>query len=384
MKKVTNKMEYDEIIDKVRESVEWYDKRNFDNRIYNVVLDNGEKLRICFSHNSLAHLLGIDTEYLKSTGVFPKDSYDILKSICNDSYRLYSMVQQGNLTYDSFISNYIYEKLEGFQSICGIDLYNIEFVCKYSKEYSYITGHPQLEADYYIGYKTNNGLHIIGLKRNGNYYYPMTNRYVDFNDEETMKFLKQMLENQAITMPTKSDIYFRETNSNSRSLYLDYNKKASKIRLLNSYAKKYNAVVDVSCGYSYVIEKLLSQFNSKNLLFPALECIFEKVSKRLKINVLEIEMEYGELPEDIISLIDAYNDALSVDINAALDEHTQNMIKERDRLSEENKRHLEELQTLRKELIEAKSAIETLREENSNYQKREEETISAMKRIYQL
>lgn len=67
----------------------------------------------------------------------------------------------------------------------------MDFACKYSKEYSYVTGHPQFEADYYIGYKANNGLFVIGLKKNGNYYYPMTNRYINFNDEEMMKFLRQ-------------------------------------------------------------------------------------------------------------------------------------------------------------------------------------------------
>lgn len=63
-----------------------------------------------FTHNTIAHLLGIDTEYLKSTGQFTKDSYDILKLICNDSYRLYNMVNQGHLTYESFISDYAQEK----------------------------------------------------------------------------------------------------------------------------------------------------------------------------------------------------------------------------------------------------------------------------------
>ena len=183
MKKIKNKSDYDLLIEKIAENVDWYEKRNFDDRVYNLTLDNGERLKICFTHNTIAHLLGIKTEYLKSTGQFPKDSYDILKLVFKDSYRLYNMICQGHLTYDSFVSDYAYEKLEGFQSICGVDLYNMEFACKYSKEYSYVTGHPQLEADYYIGYKSNNGLYIIGLKKNGNYYYPMTNRYIDYSDE---------------------------------------------------------------------------------------------------------------------------------------------------------------------------------------------------------
>lgn len=372
MKKIKNKSDYDLLIEKIAENVDWYEKRNFDDRVYNLTLDNGERLKICFTHNTIAHLLGIKTEYLKSTGQFPKDSYDILKLVFKDSYRLYNMICQGHLTYDSFVSDYAYEKLEGFQNICGIDLYNMEFACKYSKEYSYVTGHPQLEADYYIGYKSNNGLYIIGLKKNGNYYYPMTNRYIDYSDEESMKFLKQMLENQKITMPTMSSIYFKENNSYSRNIYMDYQKKASKIRVLNNYAKEYNATVDVSSGYSHVIEKLLKQYDSKNILFPALKSIFEKVSKRVIIDVTDIELEFGELPEDILYLIDSYNESLNVDISAALDEHTKTVMSERDRLSEENQGHIKELEELRAEVLSIKALNAQLQTENNEYREREE------------
>lgn len=384
MKKITKKNDYDELIEKIRENVEWYETRNFDDRVYNLTLDNGEKLKICFTHNTIAHLLGINTEYLKATGVFPKDSYDILKLVYNDSYRLYNMVNQGSLTYDSFISDYAMEKLEGFQNICGIDLYNMEFICQYSKEYSYLTGHSQLEADYYIGYRGINNLYIIGLKKNGQYYYPMTNRYIDFNDEETMKFLNQMLANQKLTMPTKSSIFFRETETYSKTLFVDYQKKSTKIKTINNYAKKYNAIVDVSSGYGYIIEKLLQQFDSKNVLFPALKGIFEKVTQRTKIDITDIELEYGELPEDILLLIDDYNNSLNIDISAALDEHTKSVQEENAHLKNEKQKHIEELEMLRRELLEAKSMVETLSQENSEYKLREEEIVSAMKRIYHL
>lgn len=384
MKKITNKNQYDELITKINENINWYERKNFDDKVYNLTLDNGEKLKIIFSHNTIAHLLGIDTEYLKTTGQFCKDSFDILKMVCNDSYRLYNMVSHGHLTYDSFISDYTEEKLEGFQNICGVDLDNIDFVCKYSKEYSYVTGHPQLEADYYIGYKTNNGLFVIGLKKNGSYYYPMTNRYLDNDDKETVKFLQQMLENQKITMPTMSSIYFKETNSYSRTLFLKYNRKATKIRILNNYAKNYGATIDVSNGYSHAIEKLLQQFDAKDVLFPALEQIFKKVTKRVRINVTDIELEFGELPEEILRLIDDYNESLNTDISAAVDEHTKMVEDENKDLKEQRKRHLEELEALKQELLEAKSIIQTLEQENTEYKRREEETISVMKRIYSI
>ena len=157
-----------------------------------------------------------------------------------------------------------------------------------------------------------------------------------------------------------------------------------KLRTINNYAKKYNSSVDVSVGYSYVLEKLLKQFDSKNVLFPALKSIFEKVSKRIRIDLTDIELEFGELPEDILVLIDSYNSSLSVDISAAVDEHTKSVEEENKKLKESNSRHLEDLEELKRQLLEAKITITSLQSENSEYKQREEETVSVMKRIYNL
>lgn len=384
MKKITSKKEYDMLIEKATENLNWYEKNNFDGKVYILTLDNGDKIKISFDHSAVAHLLGFNTEYLKSTGVFPKNSYDILKMICNDSYRLYNMVIRGNLTYDSFISDYAEEKIDSFKNICGVNLYSIDFICKYSKEYSYITGYPQLEADYYIGYKIGNILHVIGLIKNGEYYYPMTNRYIDFKDKEEMEFLKQLLENQVITMPVSSNIYFRKGNTHSNTIYLYDQKKPQKIKTLKEYSKEYNATVDVSGGYEYAIEKLLKQYDSKNTTTPLLNKIFESIERRLYINIKEIENEFDNIPDDILELINRYNQSVSIDVTAALDEHTRKVEEENSYLTSEKQRHIEELKELKRQLEEAKKTIETLKEENLVYQTRETETVEAMKRIYHL
>ena len=136
MKRITNRSEFDELIGGISECLDWHYREKFAERSYNLRLDNGEDLRIVFNNNTLAHLLGINTEYLKATGLFKGSSYEILRMICNDSYRLYNMIRQGHLTFENFISDFAFDKVKGFKNICGIDLYNIEFICKYSKESS--------------------------------------------------------------------------------------------------------------------------------------------------------------------------------------------------------------------------------------------------------
>lgn len=381
MKKISNKVEFDELIDKISECMKWHDRINFEDKVYNLLLDNGEELRIVFSNSSLAHLLGVDTEYLKTTGLFKGNSYDILKMVCNDSYRLYSMVRGGHLTFDNFISDFALEKVNGFRNVCGIDLYNIEFICKYSKENSYITGHQQLEGDYYIAYKTENGLFIIGLKKNGDYYYPMTNRFIDLNDEKSKKFLNVLLNNQCITMATYSYLYFKNTNGKSNKIYVDYIKKAHVIRKLKEYANNYGSIVDVSTGYGYIIEKLLQKFESNSNIYPILNKIFEYIGKRVKINIDKLEKEFGKLPDEMLVLINTYNDSLSADISSALGEYTKEVTRERDQLKEENRKNIEELERLKEELLAVKSLNEKLQMENAEYNAGYKEIEGTIRRV---
>lgn len=390
MQKIRNKAEYDDLIADISECLEWYERKGIevndyssqDKRkklqiIYNLTLDNGDKLRLAFTHNNIAHLLGVDTEYLKTTGLFKGDSYSILKEVCNDSYRLYSMVKDGHMIYDNFISDFAYEKVQGFKNICGIDLYNIEFICKYSKDNSYITGYQQLEGDYYIAYRADNGLFIIGFKKNDNYYYPMTNRYINFEDEQSVAFLNTLLTNQSITMPSMSSLYFVNNDSYSKTMYVDYTKKAKMIRSLMQYNQKYNVYVDVSSGYSFVLEKLLKKFNENDNMYPICNKMFEYIQNRVSIDVKELEREFGIIPDDMKTIIDGYNSSLSKDLSAALDEHTKMIMSERDRLSEENQRHIKELEELKRQLLDAQTLISQLRIENEGYRERE----SSIKRI---
>ena len=75
---------------------------------------------------------------------------------------------------------------------------------------------------------------------------------------------------------------------------------------------------------------------------------------------------------------------ITQDVLKSFDEIKKNIQEENAHLKNEKQKQLEELETLKKELLEAKSMIETLRQENSEYKEKEEETINAMKRIYRL
>jgi len=212
----------------------------------------------------------------------------------------------------------------------------------------------------------------------------MTNRYIGFEDEEEMEFLKQLLENQVITMPVSSEIYFRKTDTSSNKIYLYDQKKPQKIKTLKEYAKTYKATVDVSSGYAYAVEKLLKQYNSSDAKIPLLNKVFESVVERLLVNIGECEREFGVIPEDILELINKYNPSLLKDISVALDKHTRTVEEDNAYLMSENQKHLQELEELKRQLLETKNTIAILEQQNLEYKCREEETVEVMKRIYHL
>ena len=209
------------------------------------------------------------------------------------------------------------------------------------------------------------------------YYTTMTNRYIDFKNEESMEFLRVLLTNQTITMPTYVNLFFKNTKTYGKNIYMDYIKKAHVIRQLKQYSNNYDAIIDVGVGYGYVIEKLLKKFEANSNVYPMLNIMFSYITKRVKINVKKLENNFGILPEEILALIESYNNSLDVSIEEALDEQTRSITSERDRLREENTRHIQELEAAKAELLRAQALIEQLQQENIGYRERE----SSIKRI---
>jgi len=366
MKRITNRSEFDELIEKISKCLEYFERNKFNDKVYNLLLDNGERLKIVFDNNNLAHLLGIDTEYLKTTGLFKGKSYEILKQICNDSYRLYTMIKEGHIVFENFISDFAWKKVESFEKICGINLNDMEFVCQYKRENSYITGSEHLEGDYYIAYKSDNGLIIVGFKKNDEFYYPMTNRVIDYEMGENKSFLNKLLAKQSITMATYANYNYRNmeglTTSNRNNIYLDYNRKSLVIRNLLELGEEYNCNVDVSVGYSFVIDKLLSKFDSNKKIYLAFQIAFEYILKHSKINIRKVKNHCGDLPDEIISLMEEYNKTIggkTIDFDDEPDEKTS--------------KDIAELEMLKKQLLEQTSRIQELEQLNAQYQKRKTE-----------
>ena len=67
-----NIVKYNEIIDKINERVNWFERLDIKNNRVDMYLGNGDILNIRFPEASIAHLLGINLSYLNMTNKFRK------------------------------------------------------------------------------------------------------------------------------------------------------------------------------------------------------------------------------------------------------------------------------------------------------------------------
>ena len=306
--------EYIDLIDKIENCLNWFKRKDIDYNRYKMYLSNGEMIEIDYNLNCLPHLLGIDTNFLRSTGLFKGKAIDILESIIDDSNFLYNQFKNGHISQNQVFSKYIDKKSNNFYNICEINIFDIEFIAKYESSNSYISGNQKLDGDYYIAYKKDDLISIMGLKLNDNrLYQPITNLEFDKYSEEYDKFLKQLLPHQSLTC-------VRILNKNSinpdgtierKKFYYNTKDKITKIKKLDRYAENYNCHVTTNTDNIFYITKVDNLYDEKNKLFEILSIITEAINSKSFIDAIKLETKYENLGESLLNLISAHNNSLS-------------------------------------------------------------------------
>ena len=168
-----------DILDNVENCLNWYLDNNISNTRYKLLLSNDEKIEIDLSERALPHLLGINIDFLRSTGHYTGGASSILYDILESPNLLFAHIRDGHMQENQIFSKHIDKKLANFKYACSLNVFNIEFIAKYESTKSYITGEEKLEGDYYIAIRdkiNKDKISIIGLKLNkSGLYQPMTN-----------------------------------------------------------------------------------------------------------------------------------------------------------------------------------------------------------------
>lgn len=293
----------------ISENIEYYEATGIENRKSLVFLANGDKINYNVPKNSIAHLLGINTAYLISTGIFKeKDSYKILKKMCDEEYYLWNNISKGVVDPNKLFSKHIKKKLEIFKENIKINTYKSEFVCKYKKERTYGLDVDENDYDYIICQKNDeNDFMLLGLANNNGKSVPQTSQF--FNEiNEFKNCLNQLIKNQDLTFITGISLR-NNTIDYEKNFNMSNDTKILKFKTLKRYSKKFNSTIDVTKEYEYILEKKLE--TSKNY-FESKQ-YYNKVSECISNNKIITEKDLGikdflELDEELINIVEAFND----------------------------------------------------------------------------
>ena len=382
--------EYNKMVEKMEQCFGDYNRKNFEDNKFNLSLANGDYITIRVPKNNVAHLLGLNVDYLKASGLFKKNlnSYDFLEYFFENSYGVKKQIENGNLKYESVFSDYMKEKLDAFSYNINIRTDDMYCIIKYDKEKTYQVEKVAEISDYYIIRKNpkNYGYYILGLVQsdyNPNVYVPSTSRmYTNHSDFEN--FMERLAFKQEITYPyiMKVDNYEKEYQG---SFILKTDEKINLLDKVTKIAKKYFASAVVANDFSFTLRKSNLQYTNNNNVMNILKLLSENIKSG---NVLEqnvINSLYGkiELPQDVTDLIDTCNNVVcSMDMNVGATNSSYSS------LNDENISLKKELESLKAEVINYQNELKKsedkcklLEEQNISYEEQSKIIEEAYEKI---
>lgn len=304
--------ELEDLFNKINEIINFIEKTNYSYRRQQIYFSNGEKITISTPNESIAHLIGINLDYLRSTRIYKnKNSFELLKEMSENAYTIYQAACKGIINYDKLFSKYILNKIEGFHQNIKIDTNDIEVVCKYNSEKNYTSGDLTEKYDYIIVKRYSNGkIGILGLVNNDYTYAPMSNQlYNSF--QEAKENLEKYLKNQEITLINGLNLY--DINSDYQSkFHPTINSKLEKFNILKKYKHIFNCSIDISGEYEFYIDKLVTRRETDYKDNDIIETIVESISKGKLI-------ENESIDSSLKPIIDTFNDYLCSNIASSSD-----------------------------------------------------------------
>ena len=336
----------------------WVDLSKRKQTIY---LSNSDVISYNISRNNLAHLLGINTEYLISKGIYDKNltSFDILERIVRNSSTLYAKHEQGIIDLRKVISPYIKEKIVAFETNSFINFNHISLICKYDNSRSY-----GFNDDYDISYMIIQEIDdkyyllIISVDENGQFVPVSSQFYNSYN--ELSDSLSDKIINQEFLLATGMTI--KQGYQDAKRLWLNQEARKNKLNKLKDLSKDFNCIPNVLHDYLYSQKILFNSKLEKNINNDVLLEISSLMKKRKPIYLSEMK-KGNYVTDEIKCMIDAYNDSL-FDNNLFDEDKTFSSIKK------ENKDLKEKLDEALKELEQLNILYNDLK---SNYADQEKE-----------
>lgn len=341
-------------------------KIRLDERKTMLFLSNGDVINYTVNKKNLAHLLGINTEYLLTTGMYSENnSYDILKRFVLSENVSYKKHTDGIIDLNKVLSPYIEEKLNSFEKNAFININDCGFVCKYDKNKSYGLYDEDSKMDYIIVQENNDKYYIciISEDEKGN-YAPVSNQVYDSYDELYNK-LFPIIANQEITMINGMNI--KQGYLDPKKLWLNVETRNDKLRLLSKYSREFECIPNVLRDYLYSQKIISANRVDNNINNVLLNRIASLVENKEVINLSKLGFSNDDISPEIHNFINTYNNSL----------FNQSSFNEEKLFSEVQ----EENEDLKKELTNALAKIEKMASEYNELEKEYKDKESELEKL---
>lgn len=378
-----NKYELSEIFDKIDKLLQrYFDKENeynFDEKdeeerrndlskkSYLMFLSNGERIKIKIPKSSIPHLLGINTEYLKSTGLYKgMNSYEIMLDFIKNSNEAFQKHESGIINLDKILSPYINKKLDSLIENLNINTNCCEMICKYDRGKTYGYSADFDDMSYLILQKKNEKYYVLKLAMaEDGTCFPMSNQV--FNSyEECKENLSSYLIYQELTLLNNLWVYYNNSTIGKFSIVeWERRERLEKLKKLSEdFECTPNIIADFIFSLKIRDDKRQGNIRTSNIIEKLCDCIKNK--KVFDMDLTNVEQE------DILKIIETYNDSLFSEITASTDNSysdlqmkNKNLEKELERLRLENKSLSDTVNYRDEELNEVKTQNNELREDIS-------------------
>lgn len=317
-------------------------KMDLSKRKYVMYLSNGDSFRVKLLKNSIPHLLGINTDYLKKTGLYKGDtnSYDVMLQFIRNHKGAYKKHKDGIIDLNQVISPYVEEKLDSVYNNLIITTNNCNMVCKYDARKTFGYGIESDKMSYLILQQKKDKYYVLKLGKSGEegLFYPMSNQVYDTYDEFCEKFSVALF-NQEITL--LNGVKFSTggyTYDNSFNIQ-PYERKP-KLMQLKKLAVDLNCTPNVLHDYIYSIgvmnDKRNSNLEDSEILLKLGNCMMKKIPFDLTKECV--------VSEQLITLINNYNNSLFMENSLDANTKFSDMTKENVLLKQKLSSTLEELE----------------------------------------
>ena len=342
--------QFENIIEEIKYLVNWYEKKHIDLATTKVYLASGESFRYKATQDSIAHMLGIKTDFLSNCNMFnTTKSYELVKELIKNDYRISEKIKNDEIKLSDIFSKHIHHKLDIFKFNISINLENTLFVCKYNREKVINYGKTPRNCDYIIVQELDDGQILeLDVVRSGKYVKPVSSRMYE-NETEAKDSFEDLLRYQDISILT-SLIYDADYYDEGRKVFLNEAKKSSKLQQLENFSLRYNCNINTTGDCKYYYKKSIKGRNDGRNNYDIYDKIINCILDGEIITEQALGISKNEISEQTRDLINAINDKLMLGNDNPNNEKSYSTLEEKvKKLTEANKLFLKEKNELKEE-----------------------------------